>query len=51
MYIYLSIYLSICLYSINVKTEWAQILCGTSRNPRECLQIINISKIYIYIKY
>ena len=39
----LTICLSVCLYTINVKNGWtdrAQILCGTSRDPRKGLWMI-----------
>ena len=42
--IYLYVCLPVCLYPINVKTAELQILCGTSRGPREGLWMLRITK-------
>ena len=49
--------LSVCLCPINVKSaeHWDQILCVTSRDPREGLWTVKISKLpptkSVYIKF
>ena len=52
---HLSIYkfgLSVCLFVSNKRqngwTDWAQILCGISRDPREGLWMIKFSKICLH---
>ena len=46
----LFICLSVCLFESNKRqngyTDWTQILCGTSHDPREGLWMIKIKKIY-----
>ena len=47
--------LSVCLFVSNKRqnglTDWNQILCGTSHNPKESLWMIKISKISLQLNW